>query len=109
MKIGEVTKGKDNRYTGWFQTLSMRNRLNLEFVPVGKKESEGHPDFRILCRTLEIGGVWQRVGKESKKPYLSCKIDTPETGVIYFNTGKETGQTDASVLALFANAARPGQ
>lgn len=101
MKVGEVTKQKDGGFAGYLQTLSFR--ANIEMVPVGEKQSADHPDFRILCKGQEIGAAWNKVGRQSKKAYVGCKVEAPEVGLLYFNLGKELNQKDPNVFALFWN------
>lgn len=104
MKIGELTKSKDGSYSGFLKTLSVS--VNIDMEPVKEKAGPNHPDFRILAKGQEVGAAWNKVGQQSKKPYIGCKVEAPEIGLLYFNLGKEQGEKDPNKFALFWNESR---
>ena len=70
--IGYVTKREDGRYEGELRTLSLR--ASIAILPVGDKQVETQPDFRVMAQGIEIGAGWQRIGQTSGKEYISLSI-----------------------------------
>jgi uncharacterized protein (DUF736 family) len=101
--IGHVTKQKNGGYIGQLATLTVNTKIEL--VPVDHKESDTHPDFRLMAGDVEIGAAWLKVGKKSKEDYVSITITTPEFGLkkLYANLGRTTGQSDPNELSLIWN------
>ncbi|WP_375210690.1 DUF736 family protein, partial [Hyphococcus sp.] len=67
---------------------------------------ERQPDFRIYAaRGNEIGGGWNRVGKNSGKPYVSLTFAHPAFGEkrVFANLARAAGQEDERVLAILWN------
>jgi len=56
---------------------------------------------------VEIGGGWNRVGKNSGNPYVSLTFAAPEFGShkIYANLGHAAGQDDPNAMAILWNPA----
>jgi uncharacterized protein (DUF736 family) len=108
--IGLVSKQKDGRYVGRLSTLSVNAPLEIVPVKVDKKELEKrdpkkkYPNYAIYVLEKEVGSGWNKVGEKSGKPFVSCKIETPEIGLLYFNLGPAAGQDDPDVFALYWNA-----
>lgn len=100
--VGNVKREKDGRYSGRLTTMTIN--VPIEIAPVKDKETEKHPDFRIFCTGKEVGAAWNRKGERSGKPYVSCKIETPEMGLLFFNIGPDSSQDDPDVMALYWNA-----
>lgn len=97
--IGYVTKREDGRYEGELRTLSLR--ASIAILPVGDKQVETQPDFRVMAQGIEIGAGWQRIGQTSGKEYISLSISAPEFGkTLYANLGRAAGQPDPNTYAL---------
>lgn len=97
--IGYVTKREDGRYEGELRTLSLR--ASIAILPVGDKQTETQPDFRVMAQGIEIGAGWQRIGQTSGKEYISLSISAPEFGkTLYANLGRAAGQGDPNTYAL---------
>jgi uncharacterized protein (DUF736 family) len=100
--IGHVKKDDDGKYSGRLKTLSVN--VPIEIEPVADKQSEKHPDYRITVMQKEVGAGWTRVGEKSKNDYISCKVEDPDIGLLYFNLGSDASQDDPDVFALYWNA-----
>lgn len=102
--IGMVTRQKDGSFVGRLKTLSIDAPIKI--TPVGKKEKDTHPDYRISCKGIDVGGAWKKVtktGKNKGREYTSCSVSAPEFGTLYFNLGKAAGQDDEDVFSLIWN------
>ena len=102
--LGYVTKTETGGYEGTLATMSLRKRIRI--LPNGKKESDAQPDFRVYTEDrVEIGGGWNRVGKNSGNAYVSLTFSAPEFGPskIYANLGRAAGQDDPDVMAILWN------
>jgi uncharacterized protein (DUF736 family) len=102
MSVIGTVKREDSKYVGRLKTLSIN--VPIEIVPVTNKETEKHPDYRIVVMGKEVGAAWDRIGDTSKKEYVSCKIEDPDIGLLYFNLGQAADQDDPDVYYLFWNA-----
>jgi uncharacterized protein (DUF736 family) len=58
------------RYAGELVTLTHRGKLT--FTPASKGA-----DYQVTLDGIEVGAAWKKTGKESGKPYLSVKLDSP--------------------------------
>lgn len=102
--LGYVTKIETGGYEGTLSTMSLRKRIRI--LPNPAKESDAQPDFRVYTEDrVEIGGGWNRVGKNSGSPYVSLTFAAPEFGPakIYANLGRAAGQDDPDVMAILWN------
>ena len=105
--LGYVTKTETGGYEGTLSTMSLRKRIRI--VPNSTKEREAQPDFRVYTEDrVEIGGGWNRVGKNSGNAYVSLTFAAPEFGAtkIYANLGRAAGQEDPDVMAILWNPLR---
>lgn len=103
--LGYVTR-TDNGFEGTLATLSLKKRINI--VENTAKETDAQPDFRVYTEDrVEIGGGWNRVGRNSGNPYVSLTLSAPEFGPqrIYANLGRAAGQDDPDVMAILWNPA----
>lgn len=102
--LGTVTKRADGGFEG---TLSMMTRTaRISIVPNEAKENDRQPDYRIYAqRGGEIGGGWNRMGKNSKKPYVSLTFAHPTLGQgrIFANLARAAGSDDENLLAILWN------
>ena len=99
--IGMVTKQKDGSFVGKLKTLSIE--ADIRIAPVKNKEKPSHPDYRIMCKGVDCGAAWKKVGKESGNEYVSASVSAPEFGTLYFNLGRAANQDDDDVFALIWN------
>ena len=102
--LGYVTKIETGGYEGTLSTMSLKKRIRI--VPNRTKETDMQPDFRVYTDDrVEIGGGWNRVGKNSGNPYVSLTFAAPEFGPskIYANLGRAAGQDDPEVMAILWN------
>lgn len=101
--IGHLTRQKNGGYVGELETLTIRTKIEL--VPIPNKQSDTHPDFRLMAGDVEIGAAWLKVGKVSKEDYVSVTITAPEFGQkkLYANLGRTAGQSDPDMLSLIWN------
>lgn len=102
--LGYVTKTETGGYEGTLATMNLRKRIRI--LPNGTKESDAQPDFRVYTEDrVEIGGGWNRVGKNSGNAYVSLTFSAPEFGPskIYANLGRAAGQDDPDVMAILWN------
>jgi uncharacterized protein (DUF736 family) len=102
--IGTVTKREDGGFQGTLSMMTQKARITI--VPNEAKENERQPDYRIFAdRGGEIGGGWNRVGRNSGKPYVSLTFAHPALGPgkLYANLARAAGQDDESVLAILWN------
>ena len=103
--IGYVTKNEAGGYEGTLAMMSQKT--NIRITPNTTKTADAQPDFRIYTADrCEIGGGWERVGKNSGNPYLSLTFAAPEFGYkkIYANLGQAAGQDDANKMAILWNS-----
>ena len=74
-------KKTDNGFSGTIRTLTVNSKATL--VP-NDKHSENASDYWLLANSVEIGVAWQKIAKESERPYLSITLDDPSfSGPIY--------------------------
>jgi len=102
--LGYVTKIETGGYEGTLSTMSLKKRIRI--LPNRAKETEAQPDFRVYTEDrVEIGGGWNRVGKNSGNPYVSLTFAAPEFGPskIYANLGRAAGQDDPDAMAILWN------
>jgi uncharacterized protein (DUF736 family) len=102
--IGTVTKREDGGFEGTLAMMTLSTKITI--VPNEKKENDRQPDFRIYAaKGAEIGGGWNRVGKNSGKPYVSLTFAHPAfgSGRIFANLARAAGKDDDSVLAILWN------
>lgn len=69
----EITREKDNSFAGEISSLTAD--VPFTAVPNKTKKQDNQPDYLIYARSprgkaIEIGAIWEKVGKESDKPYL---------------------------------------
>ncbi len=104
--IGTVVRDREtNVHTGSLNLLGRREPLNIEIVPNPEKRSETQPDFRVMAGPHDLGGGWVKVGRESRRPYVSLRIFHPQIMrfPIYATLGRAAGQDDDDVLAVITN------
>ncbi len=102
--LGYVTKIETGGYEGTLATMSLRKRIRI--LPNLAKETAAQPDYRVYTEDrVEIGGGWNRVGKNSGNPYVSLTFAAPEFGPskIYANLGRAAGQDDLDTMAILWN------
>ena len=102
--LGYVTKIETGGYEGTLSTMSLKKRIRI--LPNRAKETEAQPDFRVYTEDrVEIGGGWNRVGKNSGNPYVWLTFAAPEFGPskIYANLGRAAGQDDPDAMAILWN------
>ena len=102
--LGTVMKRENGGYEGTLAMMSLNTKISI--VPNEAKENERQPDFRIYAaRGNEIGGGWNRVGKNSGKPCVSITLAHPAFGDKRFfaNLARAAGSEDESVLAILWN------
>ena len=106
--LGTVTKREDGSFEGALAMMTFTTKINI--VPNQAKETERQPDFRIYAasssgnRGPEIGGGWNRTGKNSGNPYVSLTFAHPAFGEkrIFANLAPSSG-TDDGTLAILWN------
>lgn len=102
--LGTVTKRENGGFEGTLAMMTLNTKITI--VPNEAKDNERQPDFRIYAaRGNEIGGGWNRVGKNSGKPYVSLTFAHPAFGErrVFANLARAAGQDDDSVLAILWN------
>lgn len=102
--IGTVTKRENGGYEGTLAMMTLSTKITI--VPNEGKENDRQPDFRIYAaKGAEIGGGWNRVGKNSGKPYVSLTFAHPAFGErrVFANLARAAGKDDDSVLAILWN------
>ena len=102
--LGTVTKRENGGYEGTLAMMTLNTKITI--VPNEAKENERQPDFRIYAaRGNEIGGGWNRVGKNSGKPYVSITLAHPAFGDkrVFANLARAAGTDDEDVLAILWN------
>ncbi len=102
--LGTVTKRDNGGFEGTLAMMTLSAKISI--VPNEAKENERQPDYRIYARNGgEIGGGWNRVGKNSGKPYVSLTLAHPAFGPgrIFANLARASGSDDESVLAILWN------
>jgi len=100
--LGYVTKNETGNFQG---TLNLGVAARINIVANDNKETEKHPDFRIVDnRGQEIGGGWLKTGKVSGKEYISLTIAHPTLGPrkVYANLGQAYGK-EADEFAILWN------
>ncbi|MGH1407311.1 MAG: DUF736 domain-containing protein [Rhodomicrobiaceae bacterium] len=103
LSIGNVTK-TETGFNGTLAMITLNKKISI--LPNDTKSKDGQPDFRIYTDdNVEIGSGWNRVGKVSKKPYISLTFAAPELGRqrIYANLGQAAGQKNKNVFAILWN------
>ena len=101
--IGTVTKRENGGYEGTLAMMTLSTKITI--VPNEGKENDRQPDFRIYAaKGAEIGGGWNRVGKNSGKPYISLTFAHPSLGErrVFANLARAAGE-DENVLAILWN------
>ena len=102
--LGTVTKRDNGGFEGALAMMTLNTRITI--VPNEAKENERQPDYRIYAaRGGEIGGGWNRVGKNSGKHYVSLTFAHPAFGEkrVFANLARAAGQEDERVLAILWN------
>jgi len=100
-----VTKRENGGFEGTLAMMTLNTKITI--VPNEAKDNERQPDFRIYAaRGGEIGGGWNRVGKNSGKPYVSLTFAHPAFGEkrVFANLARAAGQEDERVFAILWNA-----
>ena len=69
--IGPVTRQKDGSFVGKLKTLSID--ADIRIVPVGKKDKASHPDYRIICKGIDVGAEHGR--RKARKAAKKKKYD----------------------------------
>ena len=103
--LGTVTKRENGGFEGTLAMMTLNTKITI--VPNEAKDNERQPDFRIYAaRGGEIGGGWNRVGKNSGKPYVSLTFAHPAFGEkrVFANLARAAGQEDERVFAILWNA-----
>ena len=102
--LGTVTKRANGGYEGTLAMMTLNTKITI--VPNEAKENERQPDFRIYAsRGNEIGGGWNRVGKNSGKPYVSLTFAHPAFGDkrVFANLARAAGHESEDTLAILWN------
>ncbi|NNE40788.1 MAG: DUF736 domain-containing protein [Marinicaulis sp.] len=102
--LGTVTKRENGAYEGTLAMMTLNTKITI--VPNEAKENERQPDFRIYAaRGNEIGGGWNRVGKNSGKEYVSLTFAHPAFGDkrVFANLARAAGQESDDTLAILWN------
>ncbi len=102
--LGTVTKRETGGFEGTLAMMTLTTRITI--VPNDAKENDRQPDFRIYAaRGGEIGGGWNRVGKNSGKAYVSLTFAHPAFGPakLFANLARTAGQDNDNVLAILWN------
>jgi uncharacterized protein (DUF736 family) len=107
--LGTVTKRDNGGFEGTLAMMTLTTRITI--VPNEAKENDRQPDFRIYAansggrRGGEIGGGWNRVGKNSGKEYISLTFAHPAFGSakLFANLARAAGQDNDDVLAILWN------
>lgn len=77
--LGTVKKREDGGFEGTLAMMTLNTKITI--VPNEAKENDRQPDFRIYAaKGAEIGGGWNRIGKNSGKPYVSLTFAHPAFG-----------------------------
>ncbi|CAL4868273.1 hypothetical protein MMA231_02548 [Asticcacaulis sp. MM231] len=71
--IGTFTASGQN-FTGKINTLKLD--VDIHIVAT-EAPSENSPDFRLMAGDVEVGAGWKRTGRDSRREYLSVKLDDP--------------------------------
>jgi uncharacterized protein (DUF736 family) len=101
--IGTVKKREDGGFEGTLAMMTLSTKISI--VPNETKENDRQPDFRIYAaKGNEIGGGWNRVGKNSGKPYVSITLAHPAFGEkrAFANLARAAGE-DEETLAILWN------
>ncbi len=101
--LGTVTKRENGGYEGTLAMMTLSTKITI--VPNEAKENDRQPDFRIYAaKGGEIGGGWNRVGKNSGKPYVSLTFAHPAFGErrVFANLARAAAE-DETVLAILWN------
>ena len=105
--LGTVTRRENGGYEGTLAMMTLNTKITI--VPNDAKENDRQPDFRIYAAKgaeigTEIGGGWNRVGKNSGKPYVSLTFAHPAFGErrVFANLARAAGE-DETVLAILWN------
>jgi len=102
--LGYVTKTENGGFKGTLSTMNLKK--NISILPNAAKEIDAQPDFRVYTEDrVEIGGGWNRVGKNSGNPYVSLTFAAPEFGPskIYANLGRAAGEDNVGRMAILWN------
>ena len=101
--LGYVTKTEAGGFEGALATASLK--ADIRIVPNREKSEEEQPDYRVYAGNAEIGGGWDRIGKNSGNPYVSLTLADPALGPsrVYANLGRAHGQDDEDVMAILWN------
>ena len=102
--LGTVTKRENGGYEGTLAMMTLNTKITI--VPNEAKENERQPDFRIYAaRGNEIGGGWNRIGKNSGKEYISLTFAHPAFGDkrVFANLARAAGQEGEDTLAILWN------
>ncbi len=102
--LGTVTKRDNGGFEGTLAMMTLNTRITI--VPNETKENDSQPDYRIYAaKGGEIGGGWNRVGKNSGKDYISLTFAHPAFGParVFANLARAAGQDDEGVLAIIWN------
>lgn len=96
--IGIMTYNKTkDTYTGRINLPGFKAKVTL--APNSEKNGETHPDYRLICDGVEIGGGWAKIAKTSKKEYVSVKIDVPQFATaVYANLNQSEAEEDTFLL-----------
>ena len=102
--LGTVTKRDNGGYEGTRAMMTLNTKITI--VPNEARENERQPDYRIYAaRGGEIGGGWNRIGKNSGKPYVSLTFANPAFGPsrIFANLARVAGADSEDTLAILWN------
>lgn len=102
--LGYVTQTDQGGFEGTLATMSLKKRIRI--LPNTEKQTDAQPDYRIYTEDrVEIGGGWNRVGRNSGREYVSLTFAAPEFGPskVYANLGRAAGQNDDDIMAILWN------
>ncbi|MEO0419458.1 MAG: DUF736 domain-containing protein [Pseudomonadota bacterium] len=102
--LGYVTQTDKGGFEGTLATMSLKKRISI--LPNTAKQTDAQPDYRIYTEDrVEIGGGWNRIGRNSGREYVSLTFAAPEFGPskVYANLGRAAGQEDEDVMAILWN------
>lgn len=104
LSLGIITPTEDGNFEG-FLSMGVRDSIRVIKNTLKTPKSD-EPDFRILGDRLgEIGAAWKKVGRTSRKPFISITFQHPNISnrKVYASTGAVPGSKDKS-LAMIWNA-----
>ncbi|MEA2878535.1 MAG: hypothetical protein QOF14_3731 [Hyphomicrobiales bacterium] len=89
--IGTFTSSKTG-FEGNLETIGLKAKLSIKAI---EKSGDKAPDYRVFAGKSEVGAGWKKTGTESKRDYVSLKIDAPIFAApLFANLVERDGQHD---------------